>query len=861
MTPGQRVPQRPIGRTAKAVERYGPWAVSVALFVIAFLPRVLAIGSYVTVDEQRWIERSVDFVYNLTHGDLATIASVHPGVTATWGFGISLLLWFLLRGDVSALYQMRADGNYDLLALLPVAGMFAVLVTAATVVLAYWLLRKLFGERVAFLAALLIAVDPNYLAHSRRVHVDAILASTMFLATLALLVYVVQPRVTSLRRYLMLSGIFAGLAWLTKLPALYLIPFALLALAGRLIYLTWGQRFNASLFWREVKSFALWLAVACLVFFVLWPSMWVQPGEVLAQLGHTFSWGLEATHTSALTADAAPMQFFMGNIVVDPGLGYYPLISAFRLSPVALVFFLIGLAAIVMAQWRKQWLRKERLAAWLGVAYIFFFIVMISLGAKKLESYVLPVFPMVDVVAALGLSVSVSWLAERWRQPDRARDAAWILYSLAIIGIIGSSFLWLRLRPYYSAYFNPLLGGARMASRLFVFGGGEGLDLAAQYLNQKQDAENLQVSAAYPNHVFRYHFKGMTWPLRQDSWTGLWLLSDYVVSYFSYAQRGIPSPEVIEALQEFEPEYVARINGIEYAQVYEVPSLILDEAPAITHPAEVNLDDKVTFLGYDLETEQAKAGGEIAITLYWQRREPLYADYSVYLRLLNGVYDVWGGQDGGPLWGAMPTSLWEDGMVVVDKRWIPVLPGTPPGVYQIEMGMYDPTTMIPLEPVDGDGNLLLGPVEVVRGTASLPPSPQVVHEANFNNKVRLIGYDLEGESAPGATLQLTLFWESLASMDADYTVFVHLAGEDGKIWGQRDSQPVTGFYPTSLWSPGEFVRDQVDLPISDEALPGKYELRVGMYHPGTGQRLPVLNSAGKIVGDSATLDQVELKGP
>ncbi len=863
MTSLQRVPQHPTGRTTETIERYGPWAAAVALFVTAFVPRVLAIGSYATVDEQRWIERSIDFVYNLTHGDLATIASVHPGVTATWGFGGFLLLWFLLQGDISALNQMRADGNYDLLALLPVAGMFAVLVTSVTVVISYWLLRRLFGGKPAFIAALLIAVDPYYLAHSRRVHVDAILASTMFLSVLALLVYVVQPRATSQRRYLVLSSVFAGLAWLTKLPALYLIPFTLLALASRLIYLTWGQRFNTSLLWHELKSFALWIAVACLVFFVLWPSMWVQPGEVLAQLGHTFSWGLEATHTSALIADAAPMQFFMGKVVVDPGPGYYPLISAFRLSPVAFAFFLMGLAAIAVAQWRKSWPGEQRLAAGLAVAYIFFFVVMISLGAKKLESYVLPVFPMVDVVAALGLSASLNWLANRWQQRKRnsAQNAAWVLYGLATIGIIGSLFLWLRLRPYYSTYFNPLLGGAGTASRLFVFGGGEGLDLAAQYLNQKQDAENLKVSAAYPNHVFRHHFKGNTQPLRQGNWTGLWLLSDYVISYLSYSQRDIPSPEVVETLEMWEPEYVAQINGIEYARVYKVPSLVLDKAPAVTHPVSVNLGDKVTFLGYDLETQQVETGSEIEVTLYWQRREPLETDYSAYLHLINGVYDVWGGQDGGPLWGAMPTSLWEEEMVVADRRQLQVLPGTPPGVYQIEMGMYDPMAMVPLEPVNEDGNLLLGSVEVVRGAVSPPPSPHVAQEANFDNQVRLLGYDLEGQGEPGATLQLTLFWESLASMAEDYTVFVHLVSTDGKIWGQRDSQPVTGFYPTSLWIPGEFVRDQIDLPISDEAPTGEYDLVVGMYHPGTGRRLPVLNSAGKIVGDSTTLGQVQLGGP
>jgi hypothetical protein len=378
-------------------------------------------------------------------------------------------------------------------------------------------------------------------------------------------------------------------------------------------------------------------------------------------------------------------------------------------------------------------------------------------------------------------------------------------------------------------------------------------------LNKKQGADNLTVAAAYPNHVFRYHFDGTSWPMRQDDWTGLWLKADYVVSYFSYAQRGIPSPEVVDYFTSLEPEYVALINGIEYAQVYKVPQLVMDDVPPISHVTGVNLDDKVTFLGYDLHAEQVEPGGDIEMTLYWQRRQPLDADYSVYLRLLNGAYQVFGGQDGGPLWGAMPTSLWEENVVLADQRRLQVLPGTPPGVYQIEIGMYDPTDMYALEPLDGKESLLLGSVEVVRGMTAMAPEPQVALEANLENKVGLVGYELEGEAQPGSPLRLTLLWEALAPMDEDYTVFVHLLGEDGEIWGQRDSQPVAGYYPTSLWIPGEFVRDQYDLTVAEEALSGTYTLRVGMYHPGTGKRLQVLENGDEVVGDGVSLGAVQVE--
>ncbi len=827
------------------------WLVALLLFVVALLPRAVAAGAYVTVDEQRWIERSVDFMYNLSHGDFSTIASLHPGVTATWGFGSFLLGRFLLAGDLSALFQMRANNYYPLPDLLPTAAMFTALVTASAVAAGYWLLKKLAGPKVAFLASLLIALDPNLLAHSRRVHLDALLASFMYLAALALLVYVLRSEAQHARRYLLLSGVFAGLAWLTKLPAVYLIPFAMLALAGRYVLSSNRPRLDASAAWRESRGFLMWAAAGCLVFYLLWPSMWVRPGHVLSELVRVSVWGVDQPHRAS-DEEPTAMQFFMGKAVSDPGPGYYPLISFFRMSPVVFIFFPVGIVAVAVGQKRKTVPRSRAAIFWLGVAYVVFFVLMLSLGAKKLESYVLPIFPMVDALAAVGLSAALGWLAARW--PGQRGRAVWLtrpptLYGVAIVGILAVAIPWLRLEPYYSTYFNSLLGGARVASRLFVFGGGQGLDMAAEYLNQKADAENLVVSSAYYDSVLRYYLRGTATSPGSARWPGSWLLSDYAILYFSYAQRGLPSPEAVAFLESLEPEYVASINGTDYAKVYRVPAFVNRTMPVISHPAHVNLGDEVTFLGYDL-AERAISGGQIEVTLYWQRRQPLATDYSVSVRLLNGVQHVWGQQDSGPLRGLMPTSRWDEDMIIADVHHLDVLPGTPPGIYQIAVSMYDSATQRTLEPKEAESDLVLGPVEIVRQAGAEPPSPQHILGANLDDQIELLGYDLQGRAAPGGRLHLTLYWQALAAPRDDYTVFVHVVGDDGQIWGQKDSEPVTGFYPTGRWTAGEFVRDQYDLQIKDNAPPGPYQLRIGIYLAGTDDRLPVLDDKGQVVGDS-----------
>ena len=60
---------------------------------------------------------------------------------------------------------------------------------------------------------------------------------------------------------------------------------------------------------------------------------------------------------------------------------------------------------------------------------------------------------------------------------------------------------------------------------------------------------------------------------------------------------------------------------------------------------------------------------------------------------------------------------------------------------------------------------------------------------------------------------ITLYWQAVARPDRDYSVFVQASDRAAidspdAIVAQADSSaPVQGWYPTTLWSPGEIVRD------------------------------------------------------
>jgi 4-amino-4-deoxy-L-arabinose transferase-like glycosyltransferase len=138
-------------------------------------------------------------------------------------------------------------------------------------------------------------------------------------------------------------------------------------------------------------------------------------------------------------------------------------------------------------------------------------------------------------------------------------------------------------------------------------------------------------------------------------------------------------------------------------------------------------------------------------------------------------------------------------------------------------------------------------------------TPQPV---TFAKGIRLLGFRLSGGKdeahslmlSPGDTLRLSLYWQADGPTDVPYTIFTHLVGPDGQIYGQWDNPPVWGTYPTTEWSPGENVVDHYEIPVNPDAPPGDYYLLVGLYEPVTGKRLPVLDDEKRMTGDSIQIN-------
>jgi mannosyltransferase len=108
----------------------------------------------------------------------------------------------------------------------------------------------------------------------------------------------------------------------------------------------------------------------------------------------------------------------------------------------------------------------------------------------------------------------------------------------------------------------------------------------------------------------------------------------------------------------------------------------------------------------------------------------------------------------------------------------------------------------------------------------------------------------------GALLQVALTWQAIAPIQEDYTVFVHLLDESDALVSQRDSQPVSGFRPTRGWLQGDVIEDHLGVYVPQSALAKPLHLRLGLYRPSDGLRLPVAEGPAQ-----TGLDFVEVPAP
>jgi hypothetical protein len=311
-----------------------------------------------------------------------------------------------------------------------------------------------------------------------------------------------------------------------------------------------------------------------------------------------------------------------------------------------------------------------------------------------------------------------------------------------------------------------------------------------------------------------------------------------------FSQKGLTLPDVDE-------------DYLPLAQVSVSPNAAW--SPAIQHHSRMNFDSLIMLLGYDFP-ETVQPGGEAVLTLYWRRIGQVSIDYDLVLKLHGAGGDVLWQSVEPPFFGEHSTSRWAESELIADAHDVPI-PTAATGLLELTIGLRDPNSQRPL-PVAGGWQAGQRDQSVLARIQTQDPPSSSEDEnlpANFENRVSLLDYELHNvQVRRGDALELTLAWQGLAAMNEDYTIFVHLLDENEQIWGQQDTQPVYGTYPTSQWSAGEIIFDRHRLWTHERSPLGLYRVEIGLYLLRSMERLQVLDLSGNAISDRVLIEWVEI---
>jgi len=748
-----------------------------------------------------------------------TAIDIHPPF-----YYLALHFWVVLAGPSAAAVRL-----------------FSVVVGTSSIPLLFLVGRRLFGQKAGLMAALVLAVAPFHIYYSQEARMYG-LVTLLVLASTCCFLSILERDETPHRHWprWLFYIVVTSLAMYTQYYA------AFVPVAQTLFVLFRSRRYKGVIGRWVAAQIALvvaylpWLAYAGPKLVAYVGNKLVKEGDVPVDLYTYFQEHLVAFSVGHLSAARSYLSWFA---VVFVGLA------------------LLGVAAGVASSRRRPSNKgQERDAALFTLLYL---LVPVTLGyvvnlhypftSPAIERLFLLCAPALYLLVAVGLS----WLGDRFR-------VAWLAVLVVVVlsGLSISDFY--MVERYSEEDYRPLVH-------------------KVQALARPDDV----VVAVHPWQIgyFRAYYEGarpllyLTPKEATDVTSELWaedsaqMTSDLEELLAGRRFVWFPAHEALGRILETEVEnYLSQRHYPVLSQWFsESTRLLCYVANGETSLMEVstNFGDRVSLLAYGVTPRSAEAAwGTLFVDLRWRIDQPLDSRYKIAFRLVDETGQVWAAEDREPWGGLRPFHEQLPGSELSDRQGVLIPAGTPPGLYQLQLGLYRLDDGKWLDVLGDRG----GPQGVGKTLAKIevrapedPPREEALfvqypHAADFAGGLRSLGYSLGGESfQPGDTLRIGLFWEALAHLKKDYDLVLSLQDAGGRTWASAEGPLATPGYPSSRWTAGELIRGQQSPTIPAGTPSGRYRLILAVYTAADGLRVP-LRRWGLDWGESLVLGTVEVQG-
>lgn len=415
-------------------------ALIVVVLAALIIPRLPALDTFAIQDEMLWLNRSHLYVRYIAEKNWEVLHqyppfSLHPGATLLPVVGLTVSSYAAAHGIDGLMESWTKDQQRGAAA----TARFVVGLVGSGLLAALFVLLKrtsFFSARPLWAAAAVVflGIEPWVWGISRTIHLDAFLSFFLLLAVAASVLAWERPT----WKRAALAGIFWGLAFATKSPAVNLLPVVLLPLVLRPLT-AWHT---------TLRQLGAWGAAVAATVVAVWPPMWFHPilrlQDILADM---FS------HVAVPEVYVWPqphLPLFLTLLSMMAGLGCV-LYTTFRVR------------ALVARRWNRGLLVTDLLL----LGGVLFAVLLVAVGGDHARKN-LPLLALFAIPGAMG------WLlfGERLRVFPEATAAGLIALQLAL------ALPWF---PHLPSFHNPLLRSPE-GKRLLV-DIGNGTRLVADYLN------------------------------------------------------------------------------------------------------------------------------------------------------------------------------------------------------------------------------------------------------------------------------------------------------------------------------------------------------------------------------------------
>ncbi|MGB0383592.1 MAG: ArnT family glycosyltransferase [Ardenticatenaceae bacterium] len=298
--------------------------------------------------------------------------------------------------------------------------------------------------------------------------------------------------------------------------------------------------------------------------------------------------------------------------------------------------------------------------------------------------------------------------------------------------------------------------------------------------------------------------------------------------------------------------------------LYAAPETTTTEHIASLPAGDLIFGDALKLAAYEWQPATVSPEQHVTLTLYWQavgeQRPSLY----IHLYLRDRFGNTIAQEEFWPV-PSYTTAAWDNQTIYVTRHHYFIPENVAVGRSPLELTVQPGREREPLIAHNMEGTELGTAPQAVQlfiGQANTADSAAIAAQFPrseiLGEKIALLGYDLPQKTLQASdSAEINLYWQGLAQMERNYTVFVQILNEQGQLVAQQDNEPNQGQFPTSLWQPGEIIRDPYAIELPADLPPGQYTIIIGMYEWPSLERLPIIID-GAVQGDAIILDVISV---